>query len=122
VLEFVPYLGALAAVVVLTGAGLTAFESVGHALLVPGSFLFINLIQGNVVSPLLLGHRLTLNPVAIFVGLAFFFWIWGVPGAFLAVPILATLKIFCDHITSLAAVGEFLGQRDDAERRQVVRS
>ena len=122
VLEFVPYLGALAAVVVLTGAGLTAFDSVGHALLVPGSFLFINLIQGNVVSPLLLGHRLTLNPVAIFVGLAFFFWIWGVPGAFLAVPILATLKIFCDHITSLAAVGEFLGQRDDGERRQVVRS
>ena len=120
--EFVPYLGALAVLFVLTLAGLTTFDNVGHALLVPGSFLVINLIQGNVVSPMLLGHRLTLNPVAIFVGLAFFFWIWGVPGAFLAVPLLATLKIFCDHITSLAAVGEFLGQRDDTERRNVVRS
>ena len=120
-LEFVPYLGALAAVVILGLAGLTTFDSVGHALLAPGAFLAINLVQANVVSPLLLGHRLTLNPVAIFVGLTFFFWIWGVPGAFLAVPVLATLKIFCDHIESLAAVGEFLGQRDDNERRAVVR-
>ena len=119
--EFIPYLGALAVVVILALAGLTTFDSVGRALLAPGSFLVINLIQANVISPLLLGHRLTLNPVAIFVGLAFFFWIWGVPGAFLAVPLLATFKIFCDHIVSLAAVGEFLGQRDDNERRNVVR-
>jgi predicted PurR-regulated permease PerM len=116
-LEFVPYLGALAAVVVFTVAGLTTFDQVGRALLVPGSFLAINLLQANLVTPLLLGHRLTLNPVAIFVGLSFFFWIWGVPGAFLAVPLLATFKIFCDHIVSLAAIGEFLGQRDDDERR-----
>ena len=120
-LEFVPYLGALVAVVVLGLAGLTTFDSTGHALLAPGAFLLINLVQANVVSPLLLGHRLTLNPVAIFVGLAFFFWIWGVPGAFLAVPLLATFKIFCDNIESLAAVGEFLGQRDENERRVVVR-
>ncbi|MFL5561574.1 MAG: AI-2E family transporter [Gemmatimonadaceae bacterium] len=120
-LEFVPYLGAAAAVVILGLAGLTTFDSVGHALLAPGAFLLINLVQANVVSPLLLGHRLTLNPVAIFIGLTFFFWIWGVPGAFLAVPVLATFKIFCDHIESLAAVGEFLGQRDETERRIVVR-
>ena len=120
-LEFVPYLGALAAVVILGLAGLTTFDSVGHALLAPAAFLAINLVQANVVSPVLLGHRLTLNPVAIFVGLTFFFWIWGVPGAFLAVPLLATLKIFCDHIESLAAVGEFLGQRDENERRAAVR-
>ncbi len=92
-----------------------------RALLVPGSFLAINLLQANVVTPMLLGHRLTLNPVAIFVGLAFFFWIWGVPGAFLAVPLLASFKIFCDHIESLAAIGEFLGQRDEEERRTTAR-
>lgn len=120
-LEFIPYLGALAAVVILGLAALTAFASVGHALLIPGSFLLVNLIQSNLITPLLLGHRLTLNPVAIFVGLAFFFWIWGVAGAFLAVPILATLKIFCDHIGSLAALGEFLGERDTRERRATVR-
>ncbi len=121
-LEFVPYLGALVAVAVLTVAGLTVFPTVGAALLVPGSFLAINLLQANVVSPLLLGQKLTLNPVAIFIGLTFFFFIWGVPGAFLAVPLLATLKIFCDHIASLAAIGEFLGQRDEGERRITARA
>jgi predicted PurR-regulated permease PerM len=120
-LEFVPYLGALTAVIIFTVAGLTTFNEVGRALLIPGSFLAINLLQANVVTPLLLGHRLTLNPVAIFVGLSFVFWIWGVPGAFLAVPLLASFKIFCDHIESLAAIGEFLGQRDEEERRATAR-
>ena len=120
-LEFVPYIGAATAVVVLGIAGLTAFDSIGRALMIPGSFLLVNIVQANIVTPMLQGHRLTLNPVAIFVGLAFFFFIWGIPGAFLAVPLLATLKILCDHIESLAAVGEFLGERDEDERRRVVR-
>jgi predicted PurR-regulated permease PerM len=119
--EFIPYLGALAAVVLLGLAGLTTFDNVWHALLVPAAFLLVNLVQANLVSPSLLGRRLTLNPVAIFVGLAFFFWIWGVAGAFLAVPLLAALKIFCDHIESLGGLGEFLGERDDTERRAMVR-
>lgn len=119
--EFIPYLGALAMVVILGVAALTTFDSIGHALLVPASFLVINLIQGNLVSPLLLGHGLSLNPVALFIGLAFWFWIWGIPGAFIAVPLLATFKIFCDHIESLASVGEFLGTRDAGERRAIVR-
>jgi predicted PurR-regulated permease PerM len=121
-LEFVPYLGSATALVVLAVASLTTFDQIGRALLVPASFMAINLLQANLVTPLLLGHRLTLNPVAIFTGLAFFYWIWGVPGAFLAVPLLATFKIFCDNIASLAAIGEFLGQRDEDERRQVARA
>jgi predicted PurR-regulated permease PerM len=121
-LEFIPYLGAATAVVVLGVAAITIFDNVGHAMLVPGAFLLVNVIQANLVSPLLLGHRLALNPVAILVGLAFWFWIWGIPGAFVAVPLLATFKIFCDHIQSLAAVGEFLGMRDDDERRATVRA
>lgn len=121
VLEFVPYLGATTIVIVFALASLTVFDSVGHALLVPGAFLCINLIQGNVISPLVLGHRLALNPVAIFLGLAFWWELWGIAGAFLAVPLMATLKIFCDHIAVLAPIGEFLGQREDTERRSVVR-
>ncbi|HEX8432202.1 MAG TPA: AI-2E family transporter [Longimicrobium sp.] len=121
VLEFIPYLGALMMTVILTVAAITTFDSVGHALLVPAVFLLINVIQGNVVSPYLLGHRLALNPVALFVGLAFWYWIWGLPGAFIAVPVMATLKIFCDHIEGLASVGEFLGMRDDDERRATIR-
>lgn len=111
VFEFIPYLGALAVTVILGVAGLATFSSLGHALLVPGSFLLVNLIQANFVSPALLGQRLALNPVAILIGLAFWFWIWGIPGAFIAVPMIATFKICCDHIDALAAVGEFLGRR-----------
>jgi predicted PurR-regulated permease PerM len=61
------------------------------------------------VSPLTLGHRLTLNPVAIFLGLIFWGWMWGVVGALISVPLLVVFKIFCDHSERLAPVGEFLG-------------
>jgi predicted PurR-regulated permease PerM len=121
-LEFIPYIGAAAMTLVLAIAALTTFDNVGHALLVPATFLGINLMQANVVSPLVLSHRLTLNPVAIFIGLTFWLWVWGVPGAFIAVPLLAVFKIFCDHIEVLAPVGEFLGKRDEDERRKMVRS
>jgi predicted PurR-regulated permease PerM len=108
--EFVPYIGATVMLALLAMAGLVNFAHVGPALLVPGAYLAINLIQANFVSPLILGRRLTLNPVAILVGLVFWWWIWGVGGAFIAVPLLATFKIFCDHIESLAPIGEFLGK------------
>jgi len=121
-LEFIPYLGAATMVIVLAIAALVTFDVIGHALLVPMTFLLINMLQANVVSPLLLSRRLTLNPVAIFIGLAFWWWIWGIPGAFIAVPVLATFKIFCDHIEALAPVGEFLGKRDEDERRKIVRT
>jgi predicted PurR-regulated permease PerM len=111
ILEFVPYIGALTLLVLLTIAGLTTFSNVAHALLIPLSYLVISVLQANVLSPLLYGHRLALNPVAVLVGLAFWYWIWGIPGAFIAVPLLATLRICGEHIESLAPVAEFLGDR-----------
>jgi predicted PurR-regulated permease PerM len=107
--EFIPYLGSTTLLVTLALAGLVTFPSLGHALLVPGSYLAVNVVQSSFITPVILGRRLTLNPVAILVGLIFWWWIWGVAGAFIAVPLLATLKIFCDHIESLAPIGEFLG-------------
>ncbi len=108
--EFVPYIGATVMLGLLAMAGLVAFPDLGHALMVPGAYMAVNLVQANFVSPTVLGRRLTLNPVAILVGLVFWWWIWGVGGAFIAVPLLATFKIFCDHIESLAPIGEFLGK------------
>jgi len=111
--EFIPYLGAISIVVILTVAGLGTYPGVGQALLVPGAFLLINTLQVNLISPHLVGHRLSLNPVAVFIGLAFWFWLWGIPGAFIGVPMLAAFKICCDHIEMLAPVGEFLGGKDE---------
>ncbi len=121
VLEFIPYLGAVMMTAILTLVAITTFDSVGRVLLAPGAFLAINLVQANFVSPALLGHRLALNPVALLVGLAFWFWVWGIPGAFIAVPLLAAFKIFCDHIESLASIGEFLAPREEGERRAILR-
>jgi predicted PurR-regulated permease PerM len=108
--EFVPYIGATALLVTLTLAGLATFPETGHALLVPASYLAVNVVQSNFIAPVILGRRLTLNPVAILVGLVFWWWLWGVGGAFIAVPLLVTFKIFCDHIEALAPIGEFLGR------------
>jgi predicted PurR-regulated permease PerM len=107
--EFVPYIGATALLATLTLAGLAIFPETSHALLVPASYLAVNFVQSNFIAPVILGRRLTLNPVAILVGLVFWWWLWGVGGAFVAVPLLVTFKIFCDHIEALAPIGEFLG-------------
>jgi predicted PurR-regulated permease PerM len=110
VLNFVPYVGAVANTVLLALAAFIAFEDTGRALLVPGTFLALNLIESNLVTPMIYGNRMRLNTVALFIGLVFWWYIWGVPGAILAVPMMATLKIACDHIESLAPIGEFLGK------------
>jgi len=107
--NFIPYLGAAASALILTLVAILTFDSLGHTLLVPGVFFALTALEGFIVTPTVVGHRLTLNPVAIFIWLTFWGWLWGVPGMLLAVPLLATLKIICDHIPPLMAVGEFLG-------------
>jgi predicted PurR-regulated permease PerM len=108
-LNYVPYLGALTGVAVLCLAALGQFDELGRALLVPSVYLALTALEGSFVTPTVLGQRLRLNPVAIFVGLLFWGWLWGVPGAMLAVPILVAFKIVCDHYEPLAPVAEFLG-------------
>lgn len=109
-LNYMPYIGAFATIAVLGTAALVSFDTLGQALLVPGSFFVINLIEANIVTPLVLGNRLRLNTVALFIGMMFWWYVWGIPGALMAVPMMATIKIFCDHFEDLAPVGEFLGK------------
>ncbi|HEY7502758.1 MAG TPA: AI-2E family transporter [Gemmatimonadales bacterium] len=110
ILNFVPYVGAVANIVLLALAALLTFEDTGRALLVPGAFLALNLIESNLVTPAIYGNRMRLNTVALFIGLVFWWYIWGVAGAILAVPMMAAFKIACDHIESLSPIGEFLGK------------
>jgi predicted PurR-regulated permease PerM len=111
-LEFIPYIGMLVGIALLTFVGLATFPSLSHALAGPVVFMLISFLQGNLVSPLVMSERMTLNPVALFIGLAFWWWVWGIVGVLLAVPIMAAFKIVCDQIETLAPVGEFLGGRD----------
>ncbi|WP_411279491.1 AI-2E family transporter [Gemmatimonas sp.] len=115
-LEFIPFVGPLALMGLLTVSALGVYDSVGQILLVPGAYFVVNLIQGNIVTTLVLGRRLALNSVALFIGLAFWFWVWGVAGAFIGVPLMSIIKICCDHIEVLHPIGEFLGARDEPAR------
>lgn len=109
-LNYVPYLGPIVTAGVITLVSVLTFGDFGRALVAPAIYLALNGLEGYLVTPMLLGRRLTLNPVVIFLGLIFWGWLWGIPGALLAVPILATFKIVCDHIEPLAPIGEFLGR------------
>jgi predicted PurR-regulated permease PerM len=110
VFNFVPYFGAVATTIVIGLAAITTFDSLGQALLVPATFFAVNAVEGNLVTPMILGRTLMLNTVAVFVGLMFWWYMWGLTGAIIAVPMLVTMKIFCDHFESLEPFGEFLGR------------
>ena len=107
--NFVPYIGGVVTTFVIFFAALMSFENTGKILLMPGIYLAVNLIESNLVTPILLGRRLPLNNVALFVGLLLWWYLWGIPGAILAVPMMVALKIVCDHVESLAPLGAFLG-------------
>jgi predicted PurR-regulated permease PerM len=109
-LEFIPYLGGATMAGLLAITGITTFPSIGHALLAPASYLIITTLQNNVLSPYVYAGRLKLNPLAVMVCVLFWWFIWGVPGVFLAIPITATLKALGDQVPRLAPLGEFLGE------------
>ena len=110
--NFIPYFGPVVGVLILGVAGLLSLETVGQGLAPAGAYLLLHLIESNVFTPMVLGRRFTLNPVVIFVVLIFFTWLWGVIGALLAVPLLVTLRVICDHFPRLRTVGAFLAASD----------
>lgn len=107
-LNYMPYFGPLSVFTVIVMAGLVYFPSVGQALLPPLVYLAIHAVESNVITPAILGRRLTLNPLVIFLALMFWTWLWGIGGALLSVPLVMIVKILCDHTRPLKPVGEFL--------------
>jgi predicted PurR-regulated permease PerM len=107
-LNYIPIIGPLFGVCIFVLVGLLSFESLWWALLPPAIYLGIHLVEGETLTPMLLARRFTLNPVLIILSLVFWFWMWGVLGAILAVPMLAILKIISDRLRPLKALGHFL--------------
>ena len=108
VLNFVPYFGPVAGIILLATVGLLTFDTLWKGLLPPAWYLLLHLLEANFVTPILLGRRFTLNPVVIFVFLIFCTWLWGVPGALLSVPLLVSIKVICDRVPSLSAISELV--------------
>ncbi len=96
VLNYIPYLGPIASVLLLALGGLMTFPDPWYALLPAAAFAFIHLVEANVITPALVGRRLTINPLLILVALSFWTFVWGTTGALLAVPLLIITKTVLD--------------------------
>ena len=108
VLSFAPYVGEFAIVILLSLAGIMTFDNLVHALVAPAIYFVVMTICWQGVVPFVVGRRMTLSPLAVFVMIIVLGWMWGVIGALVAVPVLASLKIVCDRIGSLRPIAEFL--------------
>ena len=107
-LNYAPILGPAAGVVVFLFAGLLSIDTLWLSLVPAALYLAIHIVEGETVTPMLLARRFTLNPVLVIFSLVFWFWMWGIPGAILSVPMLAIAKIVCDRVRPFAALGHFL--------------
>jgi predicted PurR-regulated permease PerM len=108
VLNFVPYFGPVAGIILLATVGILTFDTPWKGLFPPAWYLLLHLLEANLITPVVLGRRFTLNPVVIFVSLIFWTWLWGVPGALLSVPILVSIEVVCNHVPKLSSVSELL--------------
>jgi predicted PurR-regulated permease PerM len=108
-LNYVPILGPLFGIGIFVLAGMLSFDSLWSALLPAALYFGIHLVEGESFTPMLLARRFILNPVLVILSLVFWFWMWGVPGAILAVPMLAILKIVSDRVDPLKALGHVIG-------------
>jgi predicted PurR-regulated permease PerM len=98
-LNFIPIIGPVAMFVVLTGVGIVAFPTIGAGLIAPLVFAALTFLEGHFITPTIVGRRLELNALAVFMALAFWTWLWGPMGAFLSSPLLIVALILKEHLT-----------------------
>jgi len=108
ILNFIPYVGALIGLGMISIVSLLSFTTLGEAIVPPLIYLGLHIAEGQFLTPIIIGRRLEMNSVAILIALALWSWMWGIVGAVIAVPLLVCVKVVCDHFDNLAAFGEFL--------------
>ena len=109
-LNYIPYLGSLVTMILLGATALLTFNNLFVPALLVSSFTALTVIEGQIVTPLVLGRRLALNPLVVFLSVVFWFWLWGVMGALMAVPILITLKLIGDRVEMLRPIAVIAGR------------
>lgn len=119
VMNFLPFIGAVAGVALVSAYALISLEPLGHAMLAPAVYLAATSLEGQIITPAILGRSLKLNTVSVFTTVVFWGWLWGIAGALMAVPFLVIVKVICDNVDGLRTLGNFLGSADTtvAEKR-----
>ena len=110
ILNFAPFIGPMLAALVLVVVGFARFDTPLAALSVPGAFLLLHLIEGQLVTPLIVGRRLALDPVMVFLALMLFGWLWGVAGLLLAMPLLTCVRILAERVPTWNTLAKLLGR------------
>lgn len=118
-LNFIPYVGSATTLAVLTVVAVLCFDSTSKILAVAGTFLALATLEGQVVQPLLVGRRLDLNPILVFLAVWFGGWFWGVAGIVIAIPTLVALKVIAAHSKNAGALTEFLSPTDSAPLKAI---
>jgi predicted PurR-regulated permease PerM len=108
VFNYVPILGPISGVLLFAVVGLAMLGASWAALLPAAGYLALHLAEGEVFTPMMLAKRFTLNPIAVMLALVFWYWMWGIQGAILSVPLLAIAKIVSDRLRPLKALGHLL--------------
>jgi predicted PurR-regulated permease PerM len=106
--NYVPIIGPITGVVLFAIVGLATLGAAWSALLPAAVYLGLHFAEGEMITPMVLAKRFTLNPIAVMIALVFWFWMWGVQGAILSVPLLAITKIVSDRLRPLKALGHLL--------------
>jgi predicted PurR-regulated permease PerM len=119
--NFIPYLGPISMFFILAGAALLTFDDSGHALAVPGAFLVLHLIEGQLVQPLTVGRRFEVNALVVLLAVWFGWGFWGIPGMLLATPVLVALKVAAQYKPSWRVVGDFLAPMQEWHPRYLKR-
>ena len=114
-MNFLPYVGAVGGISIAAAVAIISFDTLGQALVIPSVYLFLTLIEGQFVTPYLLGRRFSLNTVVILLSIAFWGFMWGAAGVFVAVPTLIMLKALADQFDDLASLSEFLSGTQSEE-------
>lgn len=96
--NFIPYVGAIVTTTVLLLVGLIHFDELAQAMLPALCFAVLTAFEGNLITPMILGRRMRISPIAILIWLLIWGWLWGVPGALLAVPMLTSAKLIAAHV------------------------
>jgi predicted PurR-regulated permease PerM len=109
-LNFAPYVGAALTATTLLLAGVATFDSLNAMLAPAGAFLIITIIEGQMVTPMLLGRRLELNPMIVFLSVVVLGWLWDLVGALIAVPLVASIRIVLSNTPRLRGVGNLLAR------------
>lgn len=112
-LNYIPYIGSIGGITITLVTGLVTFDSTIQGILPALLYWIINTIEGQFLTPVLVGRRLKLNAVVVFISFALWAWVWSFMGMLLSTPILLMAKVVSDNVNGLESFGKFLGDRDD---------